>query len=50
MVVVGNIQMLDDICESQQNSDGLDIVRETGKVKVIYKGFDPSCWTDGFSM
>ena len=30
------------ICESQQDSYGLDVVCEIGKVKDIYKGFDPS--------
>lgn len=38
------------ICESQSDSDGLDVVCEIGKVKDIYKGFDLSSRTDGFSM
>lgn len=30
------------ICESQSDSDRLDVVCEIGKVKGIYKGFDLS--------
>lgn len=36
------------ICESQQDSDGLDVVCEIGKVKDSYKGFDTSSRIDDF--